>query len=86
MIAARGVAVIAVSVTVTDRCESRHYPGDAAISSFQSPLVRYGIALPSAAVVAGIGFSMFDGTARLVAFGIAALELVVVPQILATVE
>ena len=56
------------------------------MSTFQSPLVRYGIALPSAAVAAAIGFFVFDGTARLVAFGIAALELVVVPQILANAE
>jgi hypothetical protein len=53
------------------------------MSAFQSPLVRYGIALPSAAIAVAIGFLVFDGTARLVAFGIAALDLIVLPQILA---
>ena len=53
------------------------------MSAFQSPLVRYGIALPSAAIAVAIGFLVFDGTARLVAFGIAALDLLVLPQILA---
>ena len=52
------------------------------MSAFQSPLVRYGIALPSAAVAVAIGFFMFDGIAQLVAFGIAAMEVLVVPQIL----
>ena len=56
------------------------------MSAFQSPLVRYGIALPSAAVAVAIGFLVFEGTARLLVFGIAALELVTVPWILANAE
>ena len=52
------------------------------MSAFQSPLVRYGIALPSAAVAVAIGFFIFDGIAQLFAFGIAAMEVLVVPQIL----
>ena len=80
------VAAIAFSVSATHRWEPRHRPTDAAMSAFQSPLVRYGIALPSAAVAVAIGFFVFDGTARLIVFGIAALELLVVPQILANAE
>mgnify|MGYP006901740746 FL=1 len=45
--------------------------------------MRYGIALPSAAIAVAVGFLVFDGTARLFAFGIAALDLIVLPQILA---
>jgi len=56
------------------------------MSAFQSPLVRYGIAIPSAAVAVAVGFLVFDGTARLVAFGIAAIDLVVLPWILANAE
>jgi len=56
------------------------------MSVFDSPLVRYGIALPSAAVAVAIGFLVFEGTARLVAFGIAATEVLVVPQMLKRAE
>ena len=52
------------------------------MSAFQSPLVRYGIALPSAAIVVAIGFFVFDGIAQLFAFGLAAMEVLVLPQIL----
>lgn len=52
------------------------------MSAFQSPLVRYGIALPSAVIVAAVGFFVFDGIAQLFAFGLAAMEIIVVPQIL----
>lgn len=51
-------------------------------SPFESPLVRYGIAFSDAAVVALVGREFFDGTAQLVAYLIAALGLVVTPQIL----
>jgi hypothetical protein len=81
-----GVTATAVSVTSTHTSTLRHGSVDAAMSAFQSPLVRYGIALPSAAVAVAIGFLVFDGTARLVVFGIAALELVAVPWILANAE
>lgn len=52
------------------------------MSVFQSPLVRYGIALPSAALAVAIGFFVFDGIPRLFAFGLAAMEVLVLPQIL----
>ena len=81
-----GVTATAVSVTVTDRTMPGHRPCDDTMSAFQSPLVRYGIAIPSAAIAVAIGFLVFDGVARLFAFGIAALDLVVLPWILANVE
>ncbi|MBB6647222.1 hypothetical protein [Halobellus ruber] len=56
------------------------------MSVFQSPLVRYGIALPSAAVAVAIGVLVFEGTARLLVFGIAALEVIALPQILKHAE
>ena len=51
-------------------------------SPFASPLVRYGMSFVSAAVVAVVAFTLLEGTIRYVALGIAALELVVTPQIL----
>jgi len=56
------------------------------MSAFQNPLVRYGIAIPSAVVVAAVGFFVFDGIAQLFAFALAAMELLVLPQILKRVE
>jgi hypothetical protein len=56
------------------------------MSVFQSPLVRYGIALPSAAVAAAIGYFVFDGIAQLFVFGLAAMEVLVLPQILKRAE
>jgi len=52
------------------------------MSAFQSPLVRYGIALPSAAIAVAVGLFVFEGIAQLFAFGIAAMEIIVVPQML----
>ena len=75
------VAATAVSVISRHRWLSEH-PSNAAMSAFQSPLVRYGIALPSAAVAVGIGFLVFEGIPRYFAFGIAAIDLLVLPQIL----
>ena len=80
------MGAIAISATATHTWVSRHPSTSAAMSAFQSPLVRYGIALPSAAVAVAIGFLVFEGTARLLVFGIAALELVTVPWILANAE
>jgi len=51
-------------------------------SIFDSPLVRYGISLVNAAIVAVIALTLLEGTVRWVALGIAALEVVVTPQIL----
>ncbi|WP_336329115.1 hypothetical protein [Haloarcula sp. CGMCC 1.2071] len=51
-------------------------------SPFENPVVRYGIPLGSATVVAAVAFLFLEGTIRYVALGIAALEVVVTPQIL----
>ncbi|GGK73907.1 MULTISPECIES: hypothetical protein [Haloarcula] len=51
-------------------------------SPFENPIVRYGIPLVSASVVAAVAFLLLEGTIRYVALGIAALEVVVAPQIL----
>ncbi|WP_336358295.1 hypothetical protein [Haloarcula sp. CGMCC 1.6347] len=51
-------------------------------SPFENPVVRYGIPLVSATVVAAVAFLFLEGTIRYVALGIAALEVVVTPQIL----
>jgi hypothetical protein len=75
------VAATAVSVISRHTWLSEH-PFDATMSAFRSPLVRYGIALPSAAIAVAIGFLVFDGIARYFAFGIAALDLLVLPWIL----
>ncbi len=56
------------------------------MSAFQSPLVRYGVATSSAAAVAAIGFLVFDGTARLFVFALAALEVLALPQVLKHAE
>jgi len=46
------------------------------------PLVRYGFGLSSAAVLVALAFLVFEGTMRWVVLGIAALEVLVTPQIL----
>lgn len=51
-------------------------------SAFTNPLVRYGMAATNAGVVAVIALTVLEGTMQLVALGIAALEVLVVPQIL----
>ncbi|KZX49353.1 hypothetical protein [Haloarcula sp. K1] len=51
-------------------------------SPFENPALRYGIPLVSATVVAAVAFLLLEGTIRYVALGIAALEVVVAPQIL----
>lgn len=56
--------------------------GSLVSSPLGSPLVRYGIGLSSAAVIAAIAFFLLDGTIQLVAFAIAAFEALFVPQFL----
>jgi hypothetical protein len=49
---------------------------------FANPLVRHGIGLSGAVVVALVAYLFLDGTVQLVAYAIAALDLLVTPQIL----
>jgi hypothetical protein len=49
---------------------------------FERPVVHYGLSLINAAVVAGIGFTVFSGPGRLLVLVVALAEFVVVPQIL----
>jgi hypothetical protein len=51
-------------------------------SPLNSPVIRYGYACMSAAIIAVIAFTVLDGTIKWVALGIAVIELVVTPQIL----
>lgn len=51
-------------------------------SPFENPASRYGISLVNAVIVTAIAFLFLAGTIRYVALGIAALEVVGVPQIL----
>jgi len=51
-------------------------------SPLDSAAVRYGIALFNAILVAAIAFLFLSGTVRLVALGIAVLEVLVTPQIM----
>jgi hypothetical protein len=46
------------------------------------PVVRYGIALTQAAMVAVVGVTFFTGIARLFALGLAVMALVMTPQML----
>ena len=46
------------------------------------PVVRYGIALTQAVMVAAIGFTFFTGVARLFAFGLAVMAVIMTPQVL----
>ena len=55
-------------------------------SIFHSPAIRYGISFVSATVIALIAFAFLKGTVRWVALGIAALEVIVTPQILKQAE
>ncbi|MEZ3145649.1 hypothetical protein [Halobaculum sp. MBLA0143] len=52
-------------------------------SLFQNPAVRYGVPITNALVVAAVAVVFLDGLARNVAFAIAVVEAVVVPQVLA---
>jgi hypothetical protein len=51
-------------------------------SILERPAFHYGVPVIQAAVVAVIGFTVFSGVARLFALGLAAMEVVVAPQIL----
>jgi hypothetical protein len=55
-------------------------------SIFDNPAIRYGISLINATIIAIIAFTFLEGTIRWVALGIAALELIVTPQILKHAE
>jgi len=55
-------------------------------SIVDSPAIRYGISLVNAAVIAIIAVALLDGTIRWIALGIAALEVIVTPQILKHAE
>ena len=46
------------------------------------PVVRYGIALTQAAIVAVIGVTFFTGVPRLFALGLAVMAIVMTPQML----
>jgi hypothetical protein len=47
-----------------------------------SPIVYYGIPVVQAALITAIALTLLEGTVQLVALGIAALTLVLTPQIL----
>jgi hypothetical protein len=49
---------------------------------FANPLFRHAIGASGALVVAFIAYSFLDGTAQLVAYAIAVLDLLLTPQIL----
>ena len=51
-------------------------------SPFENPVVRYGLSIISAAIIAVIAIALLEGTIRWVVFGIAVLEVVVTPQVL----
>lgn len=51
-------------------------------SPLESPFVRYGIGLSSAAILTFVAFTFLEGTMRWLALGFAVLELVVMPQFL----
>ena len=51
-------------------------------SILERPVVHYGIPFINAVIVAAIGFTVFSGVARLFAFALAGIGVVVVPQIL----
>ena len=55
-------------------------------SIFDNPAIRYGISLINATIIAIIAFTLLEGTIRWVALGIAALEVIVTPQILKHAE
>lgn len=51
-------------------------------SPFENPVIRYGMGLSSAAIVAFVAFAFFDGTIRWLMVGFAVIEIVVLPQML----
>jgi len=51
-------------------------------SVLQNPLVHYGIPVMNAGIVVVVALTLLDGTMQLAALGIAAVEILVTPQIL----
>lgn len=51
-------------------------------SILERPVFHYGMPAMSASVVGLVALAFLDGTMQLAAFGIAAVELLVVPQVL----
>ena len=51
-------------------------------SILQNPLVHYGIPVMNAGIVVVVALTLLDGTMQLAALGIAAVEILVTPQIL----
>lgn len=51
-------------------------------SVLENPVVHYGVPIVNAAIIVAIALTLLDGTVRWVALGIAAVEVVVTPQIL----
>lgn len=49
---------------------------------FANPIVRHAIGATGAIAIAAIAYLVLDGTVQLVAYAIAALDLLVTPQIL----
>jgi hypothetical protein len=48
----------------------------------ERPLVRHGIGVSGALIVAFVAFAFLEGTIQLLAYGIALLDAIVTPQIL----
>ena len=51
-------------------------------SIFERPVFHYGIPVIQAVIVAVIGFTVFSGVARLFALALAAIGVMIMPQIL----
>ncbi|ESP87934.1 hypothetical protein [Candidatus Halobonum tyrrellensis] len=51
-------------------------------SPFANPLLRYGIGLSGAVVIAFVALFFLEGATRWIALGIAALDAVVTPMVL----
>jgi hypothetical protein len=51
-------------------------------SPLANPVVRYAVGATGAIAVAAVAYLFLDGTVQLVAYAIAALDLLVTPQIL----
>jgi hypothetical protein len=55
---------------------------DARRNPFSNPLVRHGVGAVGALAIAVVAFTFLEGTVRLVALGVAVLDLLVTPQVL----
>lgn len=51
-------------------------------SPFANPLIRYGLGLSSAAILAAVAFFLLEGTTQLLVFVLAAFEAVFLPYFL----